>query len=105
LDDAVEFSADLNNRSKIIRTELKTEVLLNGNQIAVMVPGGAGPPEDLMAAQLGNFQIGKMIKQRWSGTVKRVSIINQRCFCNCDAIVHCRFYQKDKMQFRFNLLD
>jgi U6 snRNA-associated Sm-like protein LSm5 len=51
LDDAVEFSADPNDRSKIIRTELKSEVLLNGNQIADMVPGGAGPPEDSMAAQ------------------------------------------------------
>jgi U6 snRNA-associated Sm-like protein LSm5 len=55
LDDAVEFSADPNDRSKIIRTELKSEVLLNGNQIAAMVPGGTGPPEDSLAAQSGNF--------------------------------------------------
>jgi U6 snRNA-associated Sm-like protein LSm5 len=55
LDDAVEFSPDPNDRSKVIRTELKSEVLLNGNQIAVMVPGGTGPPEDSLAAQSGNF--------------------------------------------------
>jgi hypothetical protein len=55
LDDAVEFSPDPNHWSKIIRTELKSEVLLNGNQIAVMVPGGTGPPEDYMAVQSGKF--------------------------------------------------
>jgi hypothetical protein len=34
----------------MIKTELKSEILLNGNQIAVLVPG-AKPPEDSLAAQ------------------------------------------------------
>jgi LSM domain len=50
LDDAVEYSPDPKDKTKIIRTELKTEILLNGNQIAVLVPGGTGP-EDSMAAK------------------------------------------------------
>jgi LSM domain len=50
LDDAVEYSVDPRDKSKMIKTELKTEILLNGNQIAVLVPGGTGPPEDSLAA-------------------------------------------------------
>ena len=46
LDDAVEFTPDPNDKTKVIRTELHTEILLNGNQIAVLVPGGEGPPPD-----------------------------------------------------------
>ena len=53
MDDAVEFTPDPTDKSKVIRTELETEVLLNGNQIAVLVPGGTGPPEDSLAAQSG----------------------------------------------------
>ena len=51
LDDAIEFSPDPKDPTKIIKTELKTEILLNGNQIAVLVPGGNGPPEDSLASR------------------------------------------------------
>jgi U6 snRNA-associated Sm-like protein LSm5 len=51
LDEAVEFSPDPTDASKVIRTELETEILLNGNQIAVLVPGGTGPPDDSLAAK------------------------------------------------------
>mmetsp|Transcript_7187 Transcript_7187/g.11001 ORF Transcript_7187/g.11001 Transcript_7187/m.11001 type:complete len:97 (-) Transcript_7187:214-504(-) len=51
LDEAVEFSPDPADGSKVIRTELETEILLNGNQIAVLVPGGTGPPDDSLAAK------------------------------------------------------
>jgi U6 snRNA-associated Sm-like protein LSm5 len=50
LDDAVEFSPDPLDKTKAIRTELNCEILLNGNQIAVLVPGGSGPPDDSLAA-------------------------------------------------------
>ena len=50
LDDAVEFTPDPMDKTKAIRTELNCEILLNGNQIAVLVPGGAGPPDSLVAA-------------------------------------------------------
>ena len=43
LDDAVEYTVDPKDKNKVIRTDLKCEILLNGNQIAVLVPGGAGP--------------------------------------------------------------
>lgn len=52
LDDAVEYSPDPKDKSKVIKTELKTEILLNGNQIAVLVPGGTGP-EDSLASKAG----------------------------------------------------
>ena len=51
LDQAVEYTPDPNDKTKAIKTELKTEILLNGNQIAILVPGGAGPPPDSLAAQ------------------------------------------------------
>ena len=51
MDDAIEFTPDPNNKGKVIKTELHTEILLNGNQIAILVPGGTGPPEDSLAAQ------------------------------------------------------
>ncbi|GKY93312.1 hypothetical protein MPSEU_000298800 [Mayamaea pseudoterrestris] len=51
LDEAIEYSPDPHNVNKYIKTELHTEILLNGNQIAVLVPGGAGPsPENVSAA-------------------------------------------------------
>ena len=50
LDDAVEYSPDRNGN--IIKHELKSELLLNGNHVAVLVPGGTGPPEDSMAAKM-----------------------------------------------------
>lgn len=43
LDDAVEYTADPKDKTKVVRTELSSEILLNGNQIAVLVPGGSGP--------------------------------------------------------------
>jgi U6 snRNA-associated Sm-like protein LSm5 len=52
LDDAVEYSPDPKDKSKVIKTDLKTEILLNGNQIAVLVPGGTGP-EDSLASRAG----------------------------------------------------
>ena len=53
LDDAVEFTPDPNDKSKVIKTELNSEILLNGNQIAILVPGGNGPPDESLAAQAG----------------------------------------------------
>mmetsp|Transcript_2444 Transcript_2444/g.3653 ORF Transcript_2444/g.3653 Transcript_2444/m.3653 type:complete len:95 (-) Transcript_2444:591-875(-) len=49
LDDAVEYSPDPRT-GEIVKTELKSEILLNGNHVAVLVPGGTGPPDDSMAA-------------------------------------------------------
>ena len=50
LDDAIEYTPDPTDKSKVIKNELSSEILLNGNQIAVLVPGGNGPPEDSLAA-------------------------------------------------------
>jgi U6 snRNA-associated Sm-like protein LSm5 len=50
LDDAVEYTPDPDDKTKVIKTSLQTEILLNGNQIAVLVPGGTGPPPDSLAA-------------------------------------------------------
>jgi len=50
LDDAVEYSVDPKDKTKVIKTVLDNEILLNGNQIAVLVPGGTGPPEESLAA-------------------------------------------------------
>ncbi len=48
LDDAVEFSPDPRN-GEIVKTELDSEILLNGNHVAVLIPGGNGP-DDSMAS-------------------------------------------------------
>mmetsp|Transcript_39219 Transcript_39219/g.94816 ORF Transcript_39219/g.94816 Transcript_39219/m.94816 type:complete len:97 (+) Transcript_39219:92-382(+) len=53
LDDAIEYSPDPDDKTKTIKTNLNTEILLNGNQIAVLVPGGTGPPSDSLAAASG----------------------------------------------------
>ena len=50
LDDAVEYSPDPRNKSEIVTKRLETEILLNGNHVAVMVPGSKGPA-DSMASQ------------------------------------------------------
>ena len=50
LDDAVEFTVDAHNPGEITRTELQSEILLNGNHVSVLIPGGTGP-EDSMARQ------------------------------------------------------
>lgn len=46
LDEAVEYSPDRNG--EIVVRELKSELLLNGNHVAVLVPGGS--PEYSMAS-------------------------------------------------------
>jgi U6 snRNA-associated Sm-like protein LSm5 len=43
LDDAIEYSPDPRNPSTLIKTDLQSEILLNGNHIAVIIPGGDGP--------------------------------------------------------------
>jgi len=48
LDDAVEYAPD--RTGNIVRTELKSELLLNGNHVAVLIPGGTGP-QDSMASR------------------------------------------------------
>lgn len=50
LDDAIEYSQDPRDKSKVIKTDLNSEILLNGNQIAVLIPGGTGP-DDSMASK------------------------------------------------------
>jgi len=49
LEDAIEFTPDPNDKSRMIKTVLNTEILLNGNQIAALIPGGSGPPEDSLS--------------------------------------------------------
>jgi len=51
LDDAVEYTPDPDEKSKYIKSTLNAEVLLNGNQIAVLVPGGTGPPDDAISSE------------------------------------------------------
>lgn len=48
LDDAVEYAPDPRT-GEIVKTELKSEILLNGNHVAVLVPGGTGPEGSLAA--------------------------------------------------------
>ena len=56
LEDAVEYSPDARSGTdggmptQIIKTELQSEILLNGNHVTVLIPGGNGPPEDSLAA-------------------------------------------------------
>lgn len=47
LDDAVEYTLDTNTK-KYRKKSLDCEILLNGNQIAALVPGGDGPPADML---------------------------------------------------------
>ena len=49
LDDAIEYTPDPNDRTNIITKKLDAEILLNGNQIAILVPGSGGP--DSLAQQ------------------------------------------------------
>ena len=51
LDDAVEYTPDPLVKGKVIKTVIGKEILLNGNQIAILVPGSSGPPDDSLAAQ------------------------------------------------------
>ena len=50
LDDAVEYTPDPEDKTKMIKTVLNTEILLNGNQIAALVPGGLGPPDEAISS-------------------------------------------------------
>jgi U6 snRNA-associated Sm-like protein LSm5 len=50
LEDATEFSLDPADKSKVVQKELNAQILLNGNQIAILVPGGTGPLETMAAA-------------------------------------------------------
>lgn len=50
LDNAVEYTPHPDDKEKFVKNELNTEILLNGNQIAILVPGGTGPPEGSLAA-------------------------------------------------------
>ena len=52
LDDAVEYSPDPRGgggSGEVVRKELHSEILLNGNHVAVLVPGGEGPEDSLAA--------------------------------------------------------
>ena len=49
LDDAVEYSPDPRDKNQIVKKELKAEILLNGNHVAVLVPGSKGPEDSLAA--------------------------------------------------------
>lgn len=53
LDDAIEFTPDEENADKFVKKALKCEILLNGNQIAALVPGGAGPDEAFISRTEG----------------------------------------------------
>ena len=48
LDDDIEYAPDART-GEIVKTELKSEILLNGNHVAVLVPGGTGPEGSLAA--------------------------------------------------------
>ncbi len=50
LDDAVQYTNDARNPGEIVKTELESEILLNGNHVTVLIPGGDGP-ESSMASQ------------------------------------------------------
>jgi U6 snRNA-associated Sm-like protein LSm5 len=50
LDDAIEYTPDPEDPTKVLKKVLDAEILLNGNQIAILIPGGAGPPDDSLAA-------------------------------------------------------
>ena len=50
LEDAVESSPDPNEKGKVIKKALNSEILLNGNQIAVLVPGGTGPSDEYISS-------------------------------------------------------
>ncbi|KAL7506342.1 hypothetical protein ACHAXN_003640 [Cyclotella atomus] len=47
LDDAVEYSPDPRDKNQVLKKELKAEILLNGNHVAVLVPGSKGPEDSL----------------------------------------------------------
>ena len=47
LDDVVEYTP---RSGSLVRTELKSEILLNGNHVAILIPGG--PPHDSVAGSM-----------------------------------------------------
>ena len=50
LDDAIEYTPDPQNKLMYTKVPLHSEILLNGNQIAAIIPGGTGPPEDTISS-------------------------------------------------------
>lgn len=50
LEDAIEFTPDTHDKSKFVKTILNAEILLNGNQIATIIPGGSGPPTESISS-------------------------------------------------------
>lgn len=48
LDDAVEYSPDVHG--EVVKTELESEILLNGNHVTVLIPGGEGPENSLASS-------------------------------------------------------
>lgn len=48
LDDAVEYSPDAHG--EVVKTELESEILLNGNHVTVLIPGGEGPENSLASS-------------------------------------------------------
>lgn len=49
LEDAIEFVPDLQNPGMFIKTEMESEILLNGNHVTILVPGGEGPDNSLIS--------------------------------------------------------
>ena len=50
LDDAIEFTPDASDKKKFVKRVLNSEILLNGNQIAALVPGAEGPGEEFISS-------------------------------------------------------
>jgi U6 snRNA-associated Sm-like protein LSm5 len=49
LEDAIEFVPDSHNPGMFIKTEMESEILLNGNHVTILVPGGEGPDNSLIS--------------------------------------------------------
>mmetsp|Transcript_26304 Transcript_26304/g.40202 ORF Transcript_26304/g.40202 Transcript_26304/m.40202 type:complete len:95 (+) Transcript_26304:116-400(+) len=47
LDDAIQYTPDARNPGEICKTKLESEILLNGNHVTVLIPGGNGPEDSL----------------------------------------------------------
>lgn len=50
LDDAIEYTPDPHDKERYIKVVLHSEILLNGNQIAALVPGGSGPSSEFISS-------------------------------------------------------
>jgi U6 snRNA-associated Sm-like protein LSm5 len=49
LEDAIEFAPDSHNPGMFIKSEMESEILLNGNHVTILVPGGEGPDKSLIS--------------------------------------------------------